>query len=206
MSEDAMEKRHAPATQRNREPILAVLREVVPQNARVLEIASGTGEHAVYFARALPTVTWQPTDADEAALRSIEAWRAEADVPNVQPAQVVDAANPPWRVGQVDVVVCINMIHISPWAATQGLMRGAAQVLGRGGRVVLYGPYFVEGQETAPSNLAFDASLRAQNPEWGVRSLEAVLELARGFGLMRERVVTMPSNNLTVVLHKRDGD
>lgn len=200
-----MDKRHAPATQRNREPILAVLRDVLADSAHVLEIASGSGEHAVYFARALPGVTWQPTDAEEGALRSIDAWRTDAHAHNVKPALLLDASNPPWPVPMVDAIVCINMVHISPWSATLGLMKGAAQTLRPGGRLILYGPYFVEGQVTAPSNVDFDDSLRARNPEWGVRSLEAVLEVAASNGLLRERVVPMPSNNLTVVLQKQ-GD
>jgi SAM-dependent methyltransferase len=198
-------KRHAPATERNREPLLAVLREVLPERGRVLEVASGTGQHAVYFARALPGLEWQPTDGDAGSLQSIEAWREEEGLPNVRPPVVLDASAPEWPVEEADAVVCINMVHISPWEACRGLMRGAARVLPPGGPLVLYGPYFIEGRPTAPSNLAFDASLRERNPAWGVRELEAVTEEARAHGLERERVVDMPSNNVTVVFRGRAG-
>jgi SAM-dependent methyltransferase len=195
-------RRHAPATERNRDPILTVLSDVLPPRGVVLEVASGTGQHAVHFAGALPHLTWQPTDAEEASLQSIEAWRQEAGVANVRPALRLDAARSPWPVQQADAVVCINMVHISPWQACEGLMAGAARVLPAGGPLVLYGPYFIEGRPTAPSNLTFDASLRAQNPAWGVRQLEAVLATAAAHGLVLERVVDMPSNNFTVVLRR----
>jgi SAM-dependent methyltransferase len=197
-------KGHAPAAERNRGPLLEVLREVLAARAggrlEVLEVASGTGQHAVHFAAALPHLAWQPTDVEPAALASIDAWAREAGLANVRPALQLDAAAWPWPVARADAVVCINMVHISPWAATEGLLAGAGRVLPPGGRLVLYGPYLVEGRPTAPSNLAFDASLRARDPSWGVRSLEAVLAAAAPHGLVRERVVDMPSNNLTVVL------
>jgi SAM-dependent methyltransferase len=192
-------KRHAPATERNREPLLTVLREVLPTEGTLLEVASGTGQHAVYFARAFPGLTWQPTDGDAAALESIDAWRAEEGLTNMLPARVLDASSDAWPVSHADAMLCVNMIHIAPWSACQGLMRGAARVLRPGGRLVLYGPYFVEGRETAPSNLAFDESLKARDPSWGVRELGAVTAEAARHGLQRERVVEMPSNNLTVV-------
>ncbi|AEI63106.1 DUF938 domain-containing protein [Corallococcus macrosporus] len=195
-------KRHAPATERNREPLLAVLREVLPATGRVLEVASGTGQHAAWFARALPHLTWQPTDVDAESLESIEAWRAGEDLPNLLPPRQLDASAASWPQADADVILNVNMIHISPWAACQGLMRGAGRVLPPGGLLILYGPYFVEGRQTAPSNLAFDASLRARNPAWGVRTLEAVTAEAALNGLERERVVDMPSNNLTVVFRK----
>ena len=196
-------KRHAPATERNRGPILEVLREVLPaQPALVLEVASGTGQHAVAFAAALPHLTWQPTEADVTLHASIEAWRAEAGLPNVRPPLPLDVTRHPWPVARADAVVCINMVHIAPWAATLGLLDGAAAVLPPGGRLVLYGPYLVEGRPTAESNLAFDAGLRAQNAAWGLRALEAVLAEGAERGLVRERVVDMPSNNLTVVLQR----
>ncbi len=195
-------KRHAPATQRNREPILEVLRQVLPSHGRVLEIASGTGEHAVFFAAAFPALEWQPTDLDDDALQSIEAWRNDEGVTNVRPPLRLDVADPVWPVEQVDAVVCINMIHISPWEATPALMQGAARVLPPGGPLVLYGPYLVPGRPTAPSNLEFDASLRARNPEWGLRDLAQVTAEARSHGLERERVVEMPSNNLTIVFRR----
>ncbi len=195
-------KRHAPATERNREPLLAVLREVLPTSGRVLEVASGTGQHAAWFARALPHLVWQPTDVDAESLESIEAWRTEEGPPNLLPPRRLDAGAESWPETATDVILNVNMIHIAPWTACQGLMRGAGRVLPPGGLLVLYGPYFVEGRDTAPSNLEFDASLRARNPAWGVRSLEAVTAEAALHGLERERVVDMPSNNLTVVFRK----
>ena len=195
-------KRHAPATERNREPLLAVLREVLPTEGTLLEVASGTGQHAAFFAKAFPGLTWQPTDGDPAALGSIDAWRVEDGLANVLPARLLDASSDAWPVEHADAMLCVNMIHIAPWAACQGLMRGAARVLRPGGRLVLYGPYFVEGKETAPSNLAFDESLRARDPSWGVRELGGVTAEAARHGLQRERVVEMPSHNLTVVFRR----
>ncbi|MGA9520226.1 MAG: DUF938 domain-containing protein [Myxococcaceae bacterium] len=197
-----MMKRHAPATQRNREPILEVLRQVLPPRGRVLEIASGTGEHAVFFAAAFPSLEWQPTDPDGDSLQSIEAWRVESGLANVRAPLRLDVRDDPWPVDCADAIVCINMVHISPWEATRALMRGAARTLSPGGPLVLYGPYLVPGEETAPSNLEFDASLRARNPEWGLRDLEAVTAEAQSQGLERDRTVRMPSNNLTVVFRR----
>lgn len=196
-------KRHAPATERNREPLLEVLREVLPASGTMLEVASGTGQHAAFFAQAFPGLTWQPTDVEPEALESIEAWRSEAGLPNLRAPLVLDACSEDWPGAAVDAVLCVNMIHISPWEACQGLMRGASRVLVPGGCLVLYGPYFVEGRPTAPSNLTFDESLRARNPLWGVRELGAVTAEALRHGLERERVVDMPSNNLTVVFRRR---
>ncbi len=198
-------KRHAPATERNREPLLAVLREVLPESGRVLEIASGTGQHAVFFSRAFPRLRWQPTDVEAAALESIAAWRAEEALPNLLAPCVLDAQAERWPVEDTDAILCVNMIHIAPWEACQGLMRGAGRVLSPGGLLVLYGPYFVAGQPTAPSNLAFDESLRARDARWGVRELGAVTAEAARHGLTRERVVEMPSNNLTVVFRREAG-
>ncbi|NRD44445.1 DUF938 domain-containing protein [Corallococcus exiguus] len=195
-------KRHAPATERNREPLLAVLREVLPTEGTLLEVASGTGQHAAFFAKAFPGLTWQPTDGDPSSLESIDAWRMEEGLANVLPARLLDASSDAWPVEHADAMLCVNMIHIAPWAACQGLMRGAARVLRPGGRLVLYGPYFVEGKETAPSNLAFDESLRARDASWGVRELGTVTAEAARHGLQRERVVEMPSNNLTVVFRR----
>jgi SAM-dependent methyltransferase len=195
-------KRHAPPTERNREPLLAVLRQVLPASGTLLEVASGTGQHAVFFAREFPGLSWQPTDLDPESLASIAAWREEAALPNLLPPLPLDATQDAWPVQTADALLNVNMIHISPWAACQGLMRGAGRVLSPGGCLVMYGPYFVEGRETAPSNLAFDESLRARNPTWGVRELGAVTAEAARSGLVRERVVDMPSNNLTVVFRK----
>jgi SAM-dependent methyltransferase len=196
-------KRYAPSAERNREPLLPVLREVLPSRGTVLEVASGTGQHAVFFAHAFPELVWQPTDADPAALESIEAWRQEEGLPNVRAPLALDASASTWPVESADALVCINMVHISPWEACLGLLRGAARVLPPGGPLILYGAYFIEGRPTAPSNLAFDASLRERNPAWGVRELGAVTAQARAHGLELDRVVDMPSNNFTVVFRKR---
>jgi SAM-dependent methyltransferase len=196
--------RNAPAAARNREPILAVLRTRVQAPAVVLEIASGTGEHAVWFSAALPGVTWQPTDRDAEALASIAAWRETAALANLLPPLRLDAAVPEsWPIAQADVVIAINMIHISPWSSTEGLMAGAEQVLPPGGMLFLYGPYREGGAHTAESNAAFDASLQARDPVWGVRDLEAVASLAAVHGLdLAERIV-MPANNLSLVFRRR---
>jgi len=196
-------KRNAPATERNRSFILDVLRGVLPERGRVLEIASGSGQHAVFFAAHLPGVVWQPSDPDPAALASIEAWRAEAGLPNLRPPVALDVRREGWPREALeappDAVVCINMIHIAPWSACEALVRGAAGALAEGGVLYLYGPYRIGGAFTAPSNAAFDASLRAQDPAWGVRDLEAVTELAAAHGLQREAVVPMPANNHSIV-------
>jgi hypothetical protein len=193
----------APAVARNRDPILAVLRRVLPTTGLVLEVASGTGEHAVHFAAALPDIIWQPTDRDGMALRSIAAWHTSANLPNLLPPLELDATSPVWPVDRADAVVCINMIHISPWRATEGLMAGAARMLATGGVLYLYGPFMEGGRHTAPSNEAFDASLRAGDPDWGVRNLDDVCSLAAQHGLDFMERVTMPANNLSVVLARR---
>jgi SAM-dependent methyltransferase len=194
-------KRHAPATERNREPLAAVLREVLPASGMVLEIASGTGEHAAYFARLFPDLTWQPSDYEPGALNSIEAWVGDSDAPNLRAPVVLDAAGT-WPVEAADAILCVNMVHISPWAATVGLMRGAARVLPPGGPLILYGPYRRAGVETAPSNEAFDESLKARDAAWGLRALEDVTAEAEANGLSLDRVVEMPANNLTVVYRR----
>lgn len=196
-------KRHAPAALRNRDPILSVLREALPPAGVVLEVASGGGEHAVAFAAALPGIEWQPTDSDPAALASIAAWRDEAALPNLRAPLKLDAAAPEWSVARADAVLCINMVHISPWEATLGLLQGAAGVLPSGGLLYLYGPYIREGVETAPGNVAFDASLKDRNPVWGLRSVEDVARAAREQGLLLERMVEMPANNLSLLFRRR---
>jgi SAM-dependent methyltransferase len=195
-------KRSAPATGRNREPIAAVLREVLPKRGTLLEIASGTGEHAVYFAGLFPKLRWQPTDPDPDALESIRAWRAEAGAANLLEPLRLDASAETWPMAASEAILCVNMVHISPWAATEGLMKGAGRLLPKGGPLVLYGPYRRAGVATAPSNEAFDESLRARNPEWGLRDLEAVEAEAARHGLELERLVEMPANNLTVVFRR----
>lgn len=195
-------KRHAPATARNRDSILAVLRPLLREGARVLEIASGSGEHAVFFAARMPEVIWQPSDVEPDALASIEAHRAEAALSNLRAPIVVDAARGDFGDVAVDAVFCANMIHIAPWAACEGLIRGAAKALSEGGLLFLYGPYRITGEPFAPSNEAFDASLRARDPAWGVRALDAVSALAEAAGFAREAVVAMPANNHSVVFRR----
>jgi cyclopropane fatty-acyl-phospholipid synthase-like methyltransferase len=192
----------APSALRNRGPILDVLRAVLPAAGLVLEIASGSGEHVVHFARHLPHLAFQPSDPSPEARASVAAHAAAEGLANVRAPLALDAGAPDWPVGPVDGVVCINMIHISPWTSTLGLMAGAGARLPAGGPLVLYGPYVREGVETAASNLAFDASLKARNPAFGLRRLEEVAEAAGRHGLGLERVVEMPANNLTVVFRK----
>lgn len=194
-----MERRHAPATLRNRMAIADVLREVLPRSGTVLEIASGSGEHAAYFAGEFPALAWQPSDPDPAALTSIAAWCE--GIENVLPPLDLDAAVSAWPVSEADAVVCINMLHISPWEATLGLMTGAGRVLARGAPLILYGPFLRDDVPTAPSNLAFDESLRARDPAWGIRSIAAVAAAGTGFTL--ERAIEMPANNLMLVFRRR---
>ena len=191
------------AVARNREPILAVLRRVLPARGTVLEIASGSGEHAVHFAAALPRLTWQPADLDPDALRSIAAYRAAARLPNLLPPLALDAASTDWPVTRADAVVSINMIHIAPWSAAQGLMAGAGRILVAGDVLYLYGPFKEDGQHTAPSNAAFDSSLRQRNPQWGVRDVGNVRELAQRHGLALVERVAMPANNLSLIFRYR---
>ena len=195
-------KQSAPATERNREPIVEVLRQLLPDRGLALEIASGTGEHIMHFAGLFPKLLWQPSDAEPAALRSIQAWRDEAGLFNLLPPVSLDVRAAQWPVTEADAILCINMVHISPWSATAGLMRGAALLLPAGSPLYLYGPYLQDDVETAPSNLAFDSDLRARNPEWGLRRLEAVVAEAEGQGFGLDRVVPMPANNLSVILRK----
>jgi hypothetical protein len=191
-----------PATARNRQPILDVLKQHLPERGLVLEVASGSGEHAVHFAPACPELIFQPSDPDPAHRASIDAWAGALALTNVRSAIALDAAASSWPVAAADAVLCINMIHISPWACTVGLMRGAGRILPAGGLLYLYGPYKRDGQHTASSNAAFDASLQAQNPAWGVRNLEAVAELAAAEGFAAPIVVEMPANNLSLVFRK----
>lgn len=198
-------RRFAPAAARNREPILARLRTLLPARGLVLEVASGSGEHAVHFAAAFPALAFQPSDPDPGARASIAAWAAEARLPNLRPALALDAAAEDWPLAAADAVLCINMIHIAPWAATEGLVRGAARLLPPGGPLILYGPFRRGGAHTAPSNAAFDDSLRAQDPRWGVRDLEAVAACAAAAGFAAPEVTAMPANNLVVAFRRLDG-
>lgn len=189
-------KQHAPAADRNREPIREVLARELPSRGLVLEIASGTGQHAVAFARAFPTITWQPTDADPHAIASIAAWRDEAALPNLAAPLVLDVQRE-WPVARADAIVCINMVHISPWEASLALFAGAPRVLAPGGLLFLYGPYFFDGV-TAPSNVEFDRSLRARDPRWGVRDVTALSKL----GLELREAVPMPANNHSLIFRR----
>ncbi|GEO18346.1 DUF938 domain-containing protein [Microvirga aerophila] len=192
----------SPSVARNRDPILTILRRVLPQTGTVLEVASGTGEHAVHFAAALPHLTWQPTDYNEQALNSIAAHRAASRLSNLLAPFVLDVSAPQWPVDHADAIVAINMVHISSWQATQGLISGAGRMLPPGGMLYLYGAYKENGTHTSPSNEAFDEDLRRRNPEWGVRSLEDVTELARAHGLELVERIPMPANNLSLILRR----
>ena len=194
-----MAKGFAPAAERNRRPILDVLTRVLPSSGLVLEIASGTGQHALYFSEGLPRLRWQPSDASAEALESIQAWVADAGRDNLLPPLKLDARSDTWPIGEADALLCINMIHISPWETTEGLFRGASGLLDPGARLITYGPYRLHGSHTAPSNAAFDESLRTRNPRWGVRDLDEVSELALRTGFLLEERVDMPANNMTLV-------
>ena len=197
-------KQHAPATERNRAPIAEVLARELPASGTVLEIAAGTGEHAVFFAGQFPALQWQPTDPSPEALASIAAYRADYLGDNLAAPLLLDAAAPEaWPVAQAAAIVCINMVHISPWEATLGLFRGTAQVLRTSGApLILYGPYIEQGVETAPSNLEFDASLKARNPLWGLRKAEALDALAATHGMRRTARHALPANNIMLVYRK----
>lgn len=196
-------RRSAAHVARNAEPIADVLRGILPDAGMVLEIASGSGEHALHFARAFPRLRFQPTDPDPAALASIEAWRAGEGPPNLLAPLPLDAASDDWPVDRADAILCINMVHISPWAATEGLMRGAGRLLAPGAPLYLYGAYRRDGVPTAPSNEAFDGWLKAQDERWGVRRLEDVVAEADRNGLVLDAVIEMPANNLSVVFRRR---
>jgi len=189
----------APATERNRQPILDVLLRVLPNSGLVLEVASGSGEHALWFAQALHPLVWQPSDPDPASRRSIKGHAADAGPTTLKAPLNLDAGAADWPIAQADGVVCINMTHIAPWQSAEGLVAGAARILPPGGVLYLYGPYRRGGRHTAPSNAAFDASLRAANPDWGLRDLEAMTELTVSHGLVLSEVVDMPANNLSLV-------
>lgn len=192
----------APATERNAAPILDVLRGALPACGTVLEIASGTGQHALRFAAALPHVEWQPSDADPRSRASIAAWRDHAGTANLRAPLDLDVCREPWPIDAADAIVCINMIHIAPWEAAVALMKGAGARLPAGGVLVLYGPYRRDGAHTAPSNETFDAQLRESDPAWGVRDMEAVEALAQAEGLVCEQRVAMPANNFSLVFRK----
>ena len=191
----------SPAADRNKQHILEVLRQVLPQHGNALEIASGTGQHVAWFAASLAQWTWQPTDAMPAALASISAWAAEQGLPNVLPPLVLDVMAPEWLPGgaQFDLIYCANMLHISPWATCAALMQGSARHLAPSGLLVTYGPYLEGNVPTSEGNLAFDQSLRAQDPSWGLRRLEDVVQVAAGAGLRLHTRLAMPANNLLLI-------
>ena len=195
-------KLSAPAAIRNREPIAAVLAEWLPPTGLVLEVASGSGEHAVFFAHAFPRLDWQPTDPDPAAVSSIEAWRADSGLANLREPAILDATASTWPVERAEAVLNINMVHISPWKAALGLLDGAAQVLPPSGRLILYGPWIVDGIDTAPSNLAFDADLKRRNPAWGLRRVEDFAHEAETRGLMLSDQRAMPANNRMLLFRR----
>jgi SAM-dependent methyltransferase len=202
MSETSDQRLYFSHVARNREPILEVLRRVLPHEGLVLEIASGGGEHAAYFAENLPGLRWQPTDANTEMFESIAAHRAAAGVVNLLAPLQLDVTSEQWPVERADALVCCNMIHIAPWAATEGLIAGAGRTLARGGLLYLYGPYKIDGRHTAPSNQDFDTRLRAQNLLWGVRDLTDVASLAKRHGLELAETVAMPANNLSVIFRR----
>ncbi len=192
----------APATQRNRDAILTLLRDVLPAQGLVLEVASGSGEHIAHFAAALPGLTFQPSDPSIEALASIAAWTKDQELTNVLPPIRIDAMARDWLVDRADAILCINMVHIAPWAAAEGLFRAAGRILRADGPLYLYGPFRRPGRELEPGNAAFDASLRARDAEWGLRGLDEVEALARAAGFGDAEVVEMPANNLSVVFRK----
>lgn len=195
-------KKQAPAAARNRQPILDVLQPRLPAKGLVLEIASGTGEHVVHYAAARPELTFQPSDPDEGARASIDDWVRTLGLDNVRPALEIDVTRAAWPVERADAVLCCNMIHIAPWEAAVGLIAGAGRLVPPGGLFFLYGPYRQGGRPTAPSNEAFDADLKRRNPAWGVRDLEAVIELAGAQGFSAPDIVEMPANNLSLLFNR----
>jgi SAM-dependent methyltransferase len=198
-----MEKETAPSAERNKGPILEVISRVLPARGKVLEIGSGTGQHVAHFAKALPALTFQPSEMDVARHASIAAWIREAALVNVLPPIAFDLAKLPWPVDRADAILCINVIHISPWEATLALMKGAGEMLPPGGVLVTYGPYRRDGRHTAPSNEAFDADLKARNPSWGVRDMEEVTDAAAAQGLRLEESVAMPANNFSMIFRRK---
>jgi hypothetical protein len=195
-------RQYAPATVRNRDFILDVLRDVLPTTGVILEIASGSGEHVVHFARNLPSLVFQPSDPEPDALLSVAAWMKAAEVTNVRAPIVLDASRSPWPIASVDGIICINMVHISPWDASVGLMRGAAAILPPGSPLYLYGPYKRKGFATAPSNEAFDRNLRDRNPIWGLRDLGEIAAIAQSAGFSIPDIKEMPANNLSIVFRR----
>jgi len=196
-------RRSAPAVLRNRDPIVEVLEEWLPKSGLVLEIASGTGEHVVYFAARFPNLAWQPSDLHPDALRSIMAWRKESDLSNVHEPLLIDASSSDWPIHHADAMLSINMVHISPWTAALGLIDGAARLLGPGAPLILYGPWLKDDIPTALSNLDFDQDLKSRDPEWGLRRVEDFAAAAAERGMMLEETREMPANNLMLLFHPK---
>ena len=192
----------SPSAARNREPIAQVLSQVLPQSGLVLEVGSGTGEHVVHFARTMPHLTWQPSEQDEACVRSISAWVAVEAQANVRPPFYLDVTDAQWPIAAADAVTSINMIHIAPWSVAQALLRGASRILPSAGLLCLYGPFRVAGKDTSASNRAFEAQLRAINSGWGVRDLDEVSSEASAANLEFVQTFEMPANNIIVVFRK----
>lgn len=204
----ARRKHHAEAEARNTAPILEVLGGILPVNGRALEIASGTGQHSAAFAETFPGIDWQPSDPAMEARDSIAAWVAESELANLRPPLEIDVTQTGWHsaaAGPLDLIVCINMIHIAPWTACLGLMAGAGELLREGALLYLYGPYKRDGEHTAPSNAAFDESLRGRNPAWGVRDMGDVAAAAEEQGISLEASIAMPANNFSVIFRKASG-
>jgi hypothetical protein len=197
-------RQRAPAVERNRDPIVEVLRRVMPERGLALEIASGSGEHAIHFARAFPQLAFLPSDPDVKARSSIAAWIGVSDLSNILAPIALDAAAAPWPVEEADAIICINMTHISPWAATEGLFKGAARLLASGAPLYLYGPFKRGAAHTSESNQAFDDWLHANNPQWGVRDLELVIDCAGTNGFSKPEIVEMPANNLSLLFRRRE--
>jgi len=196
---------HAAATERNRGPILEILRRVLPPSGLVLEIASGTGQHVAFFGRELPALRWQPSDPSPRHLDSIRAWTVASGADNVAPPMQLDVEMAPWPLVRADAILNINMIHIAPWSAAEALFRGAAPLLPAAGVLFLYGPFKRDGQHTAESNARFDERLRGEDPRWGVRDLVDVEALAAAAGFGAPEVIAMPANNLSLVFHRGVG-
>ena len=199
-------RQYAPATGRNREPIFEVLAQIIQPDSNILEIASGTGEHAIFMASKLTSCCWIPSDVNSEAIESIAAWKKTCSLDNLKLPLLIDVAQPGWQQqlnGQeINAIVNINMIHISPWQSCLGLFKGAGEILPEGGILYLYGPYKRDGEHTAPSNASFDSSLRDRNPLWGVRDLEAVVAAAAAENLTLQQVIPMPANNLSVIFSR----
>jgi len=202
MSDSPNDKRHSEACERNKEPILEVLKDIFPKQGLVLEIASGTGQHAVHFASNLQNLIWQPSDIDPELRKSVRAWHADFNLQNLKSPVHLDVTSENWPIDTADAMMCANMIHIAPWEACIGLLEGAGRILPEGGILCMYGPYKVGGKHTAPSNEAFDQSLRARDASWGIRNLDDVALEARRRGLHLIKTVKMPSNNFCVIYKK----